>query len=363
MNICNVLVNTLLFCAVLAPAQTWVHPGTLNDKAELDFIKSQISQGKEPWASHLEHMIRVEGLSEAPTPEEFIDAGAGENSRDNARRAYGNALAWYLTGNEQYAQQAIAILNAWSNLKSIQSPDQQKLLQAGWIGALFGPAADIMLGYDKWSAADIQRLRGMFRRAFYPVLVTASTWNGNVDLTQIEALLSIAVFNEDGEKFSRGLDRLKSRIPQYFYLATDPLPDSARWYKPSLWVDGLTQETCRDNNHHAQFALSAAVGAAEIAWHQGVDVYSTYQDRLVKAVELMGLQSSSGNMQGTCNVNIASDDVYDTWEIAYHHYHVRKGLPMPNTKRMITQKARFAHNGPNSWNIFYETLTHADLAP
>lgn len=356
-----ILFHTILICAIFAPAQTWIHPGTLSDKAELDFLKSQIAQRKEPWTSHLQRMILVEGLSEAPTPEEFIDASAGENSRDNARRAYGNALAWYLTGNELYAKQAISILNAWSSLKGIQSQDQQKLLHGGWIGALFGPAADMMLRYEKWNAADIQKLRSMFRRAFYPVLITASTWNGNVDLTQIEALLSIAVFNEDGEKFSKGLDRLKARIPKYFYLSTDPQPDSTLWYNPTKWLDGLTQETCRDNNHHAQFALSSAIGAAEIAWHQGVDIYSTYQDRLVKAIELMGMQSSTGNMQGVCKNDITSKDVYDTWEIAYHHYHTRKGIPMPNTERMISQLVRFAHNGPNSWNIFYETLTHANL--
>lgn len=350
-----------LVCAISTPAQTWIHPGTINNKAELDFLKQKIASGAEPWTSHLERMISIEGLSEAPTSEEIIDASAGENSRDNARRAYGNALAWYLTGKEVYAKQAIAILNAWSSLKSISSADQQKLLQGGWVGALLGPAADIMLGYPKWDPADIAKLRAMFRRAFYPVLITASTWNGNVDLTQIEALLSIAVFNEDGEKFSRGLDRLKTRVPKYFYLLSDPLPDSTTWSNPTKWMDGLTQESCRDNNHHAQFALSAAIGAAEIAWHQGIDLYTIYQDRFVKAIELMAIQSVSGNMQGVCKNNNTSTDVYDTWEIAYHHFHIRRGIDMPNTWNMITQKVRSAHNGPNSWNIFYETLTHANL--
>lgn len=211
------------------------------------------------------------------------------------------------TGKEVYAKQAIAILNAWSDLKGIQSQNQQKLLQGAWIGSLLGPAADMMLRYEKWNASDIQKLRSMFRRFFYPVLITASTWNGNVDLTQIVALLAIAVFNEDGEKFSRGLDRLKSRVPKYFYLS-DPQPDSTNWFSPALWSNGLTQETCRDNNHHAQFALSAATGAAEIAWHQGIDIYTLYQDRFIHAIELMALQNSSGSMQNVCKNNSTSKD-------------------------------------------------------
>jgi hypothetical protein len=126
-------------------------------------------------------------------------------------------------------------------------------------------------------------------------------------------------------------------------------------------VDGLTQETCRDNNHHAQFGLSGAVGAMETAWHQGVDVYATYQPRILAAMELMGLQCSSGSMQGTCSNDVTSTDVCDTWEIGYNHYHTRLGLDMPNTWTMITTKVRAAVINPGSWNVFYETLTHADI--
>lgn len=349
------------FLANSPMAKDWIHPGTLHNRQELDFIKTQISQGKQPWAVAWEQMLGNESLDEAPTPEEYIDASAGENSRDNARRAYGNALAWYITGNEKYAQQAINLLNAWSNLKGIRANDQQKLLQAAWTGSLWGPAADLMLSYPAWKTADVEQLRKMFRKVYYPLLITASTWNGNVDLTQIEALMAIAVFCEDEEKFGRALDRLKARVPAYFFLETDEKPDSVRWSNPILWPSGLTQETCRDNNHHAQFALSAAIGAAEIAWHQGVDVYAIYQERFTKAMELMSRQELTGNMQGVCPNNSATKDIYDTWEIAYHHYHDRQGISLPQTEKMIQYMVRSTRGGPKDWNIFYETLTHADL--
>jgi len=252
-------------------------------------------------------------------------------------------------------------LNAWSILQSITATDQQKLLQGGWIGSLFGPAADLMLTYPGWAPADIENFRAMLKRAFYPVLNTASTWNGNVDLHQISAMMSIAVFNEDETEFNLGLTRLAARIPKYFYLTSEPQPSATVWSSPTLWVDGLTQETCRDNNHHAQFGLSGAIGAMETAWHQGVDVYSTYQSRMVAAMELMGLQSSSGDMQGTCANNVTSGDVYDTWEIGYNHYHSRQNIAMPNTWKMISENVRSTMSNGGSWSIFYETLTHADI--
>lgn len=359
--------------AASASARSWVHPGTLDGKVELDYAKTQLAAKAQPYTFEFTTMKNNEGgLSKAPSPQTTIDAnsGAAEAARDDARRTYGNALAWCLTGDTTYARQSVAYLNAWSGLQSITARDEQNRLVAGWIGSLFGPAADLMLGFSGWQATDIENFRAMFKRAFYPVLNTASTWNGNVDLHQICAMMAIAVFCEDSSEFNLGLTRLAARVPSYFFLTSDGRPPAIAgdggnyqsfWSNPTKWVDGLTQETCRDNNHHAQFAMSAALGAMETAWHQGVDVYTTYQTRMVAALELMGLQCSSGQMQNTCANNSTSGDVYDTWEIGYNHYHNRKGIALPNAWAMISKKVRSADSNPGSWNIFYESLTHADI--
>jgi hypothetical protein len=357
----------------LSGGTAWSHPGTLDGKAELDYVKTQLAANVDPYKFEFTTMGYNEGgLAKAPTPQTSIDAnsGAADAARDDARRAYGNALAWYLTGDVVYATQAVSYLNAWSGLQSITATNDQNKLVAGWLGSLWGPAADIMLTYPGWAAADIENFRAMLKRAFYPVLNTASTWNGNVDLHQISAMMALSVVNEDQEEFNLGLARLATRMPAYFFLVSDGTPPSIAgdngsvtgfWSNPTAWVDGLTQETCRDNGHHAQFALSGAIGAMETAWHQGVDVYSVYQPRMVAALELMGLQLTSGSMQGTCANNTASADVYDTWEIGYNHYHTRMGVGLPNTWAMISTKVRSYQSNPGSWNIFYESLTHADI--
>ena len=52
-----------------------------------------------------------------------------------------------------------------------------------------------------------------------------STWTGNVDLTLIDAMMFIAVFNDDAALFQEGIARLATRVPAYFYLETDgPTP-------------------------------------------------------------------------------------------------------------------------------------------
>jgi hypothetical protein len=185
-------------------------------------------------------------------------------------------------------------------------------------------------------------------------------------------MLAIAVFNEDEALFRQGIERLRVRSAAYFYLTSDgPRPPPIAgdrgdpdkfWSQPRHWVDGLTQETCRDNGHHAQFALASALHAAETAWHQGVDVYTEHQQRYVAAMELLAGQFLSGSMGGLCANDVPSQQRFNTWEVGYHHYHGRMGLDLPNTRRLILEQIR-----PNSiraiWNINYETLTHADLPP
>ncbi len=345
------------------PGAPFVHPGALNSQADLDFVKAQIAAGQNPWARAFNEMktyaIRNKNTTTAPMTESA--------QKLDGRRAYANALAWYYTGDVKYAENAIGILNVWgTTFEGYPTADGQNQLQGGWIGSLLGPAAEIMRGYSGWDPADMAKVQTMFREKFYPVLNTPSTWNGNVDLTQIDAMMSIAVFNDDEAEFNLGLQRMEARFPAYFYLKSDGgVPAIAGdggdinkfWNNPTLWVDGLTQETCRDNGHHTQFGMASALHAAEVAWNQGVDVYAEHSDRFVATMELMATQILTGDMQGTCVNKFTTSDLYDTWEVGYNHYHNRMGIELPNTYKLITTRVRTA--GMNDWNIFYETLTHA----
>ena len=345
------------------PGAPFIHPGALNSQADLDFVKAQIAAGQNPWARAFNEMktyaIRNKNTTTAPMTESA--------QKLDGRRAYANALAWYYTGDVNYAENAIGILNVWgTTFEGYPTADGQNQLQGGWIGSLLGPAAEIMRDYSGWDPADMAKVQTMFREKFYPVLNTPSTWNGNVDLTQIDAMMSIAVFNDDEAEFNLGLRRMEARFPAYFYLKSDGgVPAIAGdggdinkfWNNPTLWVDGLTQETCRDNGHHTQFGMASALHAAEVAWNQGVDVYAQHSDRFVAAMELLATQILSGDMQGTCVNKFTTSDLYDTWEVGYNHYHNRMNIELPNTYKLITTRVRTA--GMNDWNIFYETLTHA----
>lgn len=345
----------------------FVHPGGTNGKTDLDYVKTKIANGEEPWVSKLNE---VKALATAGT--NSSTAGLDENGQKaDGRKVYANVLCWYFTGNDAYANNAKAILKVWANTFPGYTPPapgqgSQAQLNAAWIGALMGSAAEILRGYTAWSSADIGSVQNMFKTKFYPALNQMSTWNGNVDLTQIDAMMNIAVFNDDTTEFNLGLQRFKARVPAYFYLASDIKAPSINgdggntnnfWSNPAMWVDGLTQETCRDNNHHAQYGMASALHAAEVAWNQGVDIYTANTNRFKAVLELMAIQLLSGSMQGTCSNNVTNNDIYNTWEVGYNHYHNRKGISLPNTKLLIMNKVRPI--GQSDWNIFFETLTHA----
>ena len=372
MKFLSILLASLWSGAASAAAMTFVHPGALDSREELDFVKAEIQAGAEPWSGEFERIRASRFASREPHPLAGIDSKTDDArvSRDDAIAAYTQALLWYYSGAQSYARGSIALLDSWAQLRGFTSGTEQDRLQAGWIGAVFAPAAEIMRGYSGWTPDRIGNLQAMFRRAFYPQLNSASPWNGNVDLTEIDAMLAIAVFNDDEAEFDRGLARLRVRSRAYFYLAADGARppaiagdrDNYRkfWYNPSKWVDGLTQETCRDNGHHAQFALGSALHAAETAWHQGFDVYGENQERYTAAMELMAAQFLTDSMHGVAADDTPTRDRYDTWEVGYSHYHNVAGIDLPNTRRLILGQIRPGARRAD-WNLVYETLTHADL--
>jgi hypothetical protein len=163
---------------------------------------------------------------------------------------------------------------------------------------------------------------------------------------------------------------LKIRNRAYFYLKSEgPLPPAiagdggdpqAFWSNPKSWVDGLNQETCRDNGHHSQFGLGSALQAAEIAWHQGVDVYGENQQRYTAAMELLAGQFLSGSMKGLCKDDTPTSNRYDAWEIGYNHYHNRRGIALPNTAKLIVEQIR-ARAPRAVCNLAFNMLTHSGL--
>ena len=347
----------------------------MNGKAELDRVKEEIRKAPGLWHNKdkfgpLHELATPYAKSRAPGSSRADE----EDAKHDARKAYANALAWYYTEDARYAQNALAVFDVWARTFTGYTVEPgvsgQSQLNAGWIGALLGSAAEVLSGYKGWTEQQRADVRHMFASKFYPALHQESGWNGNVDLTQIDALINIAVFNENRTWFDEAKLRLKRRNPRFFYLPTDEGVNRSNpsWFSPTRWVAGLTQETCRtnasppnDNGHHTQYALASALRVAEVAWNQGDEsIYAENQDRYVAAMELLAMQVNSGDMQGTCADPVTTKSLFDTWAIGYNHYHRRRGIDLPSTQALLMSTARPKRS---DWNIFFESLTHGSAKP
>jgi hypothetical protein len=376
------------------------HPGVIVNGAQLAFLKQKLAAKAQPWTDAFEmaktrkppSYLSTElfaSLDYTPKPVPDIccgsqtapDVGCRAEQFDGLN-AVTHALFWALTGEPQYAQQSLKVLNAYSaTLKTHVAPEtmcgtpaglsSNTPVQSGWTGSLFARAAEIMRTYSGWQPADIERFSGMLRSAYLPHLVNgAIKQNGNWELSMADALVQIGVFLDDKATFEQGLTLWRRRVPAYFYLKSDgPTPQTlpgqvAKW-NATVYFDGLSQETCRDLGH-VQYGLAAAINAAETARIQGVDLYSEQATRLVAALELTASYLNGATMpdpgcpyDDTEKIgfpNPASND-NPMWEIAYNQYATRAGMSLPNTKALIARIRPTAAGHHMAW----ETLTHAEV--
>lgn len=325
------------------------HPGILVTRAQLDFVKQNIARDVEPWASAF---ARAEAdprgsLAYAPHPPlaqpatdttpaaddgvvlcgSFSDPDVHcSDEKDDAVAAYTQALLWVLGGDERYARNAIAILDAWAML------DDHRLfnaaLQAAWTGSMFARAAELMQLSPLWTPVRAAMFKAMTRRAFLPRLRAARPGsapegdashgqNGNWLLAVADALIQLGVLLDDGATYDEGVALWRDRVPSYCYLSSldgehprlppggyggrnagfSPAPTRTGdpfgyWGQaagttagaPRVLGDGVSQETCRDLEH-VQLGLAAMMNGAETAWIQGTNLYREQAPRMAACLE------------------------------------------------------------------------------
>jgi hypothetical protein len=365
---------------------TLVHPGILVNKGMLDFVKGKIAAGAAPWKAALSKVQSdsMGSLSYTATPHATVECGPTSNpdigctdEKNDVIAAYSDALIWYYTGDQKHADKAIQIMNAWSAVLKKHTNDNEQL-QASWAAEIFPRAAEIIRYSNAgWSAPDIEQFKTMLKTAYLPEVVNGSTRTGNWDTSAIEAAMNIAIFLDDTVEFQKAVAMWRARTPAYVYLSTDgalpvqpprqsALSDSALksyWFNPKKFVDGLTQESCRDlpgsgtaGFGHAQYGVAAIINAAETARIQGVDLFASEQKRLSAMLELHS-KYLNGATVDLCNTQIAGVDADPMWEIGYNAYANMLSQPLPATQTLIKSIRPTGATHHMAW----ETLTHGDI--
>jgi hypothetical protein len=319
---------TLVLCAAAAAgrAQPFAHPGLNQSAKDLAHMKQLVLQGKPPWKEAFQRLrasINLDYNVKAHThvlrgPYGKPNIGGGELSKD-AGMAYDCALAWYITGDKAFSDKAIEILNTWSATLWDFDYNDAKLL-AAWTGHVLCNAAEILRHTGAgWQRQDVERFTHMLMTVYYPLMRNYYPQaNGNWDGAIIHSIMAIAVFTDNRKLFDNALN--------HFLYA--PVNGSVFKY---IYPNGQCQESIRDQGH-VQLGLGEFAGAAQIAYTQGVDLFSIADNRIA-----LGFEYTAGFLLGEkpyCYgvLSERAKTLRDDYEYVYRHY-AAQGIVLPYTKR------------------------------
>ncbi len=289
-------------------------------------MKKQVLAGQQPYKDAFERLMAATDLSFAVKPHTHVLRGSygrpnigGDDLSKGANLAYNCALIWYITGDKAYATKARDVLNAWSERLWDFDYNDAKLL-AAWTGHVLCNAAELLRHTpgSGWQPQDTQRFSHLMMTVYYPLMrYYFPQANGNWDGAIIHSLLAIAVFTDNRPLFQQAMD----------HLLHGPVNGSLFKY---IYPDGQCQESTRDQAH-VQLGLGEFAGAAQIAFTQGVDVFSMGDNRLALGYEYTAQFLAGKTPYCYGEISERAKTLRDDYEYVYRHY-TAMGVDMPYTK-------------------------------
>jgi len=219
----------------------------------------------------------------------------------DGQQAYKQALAWWVTDDTRYADNALNIIRAWGNKQGAnqQWGGDNGPLEAGWGLASMSKALEL-LRYKQQTATnkpwDLYKQEGQRVYDDYVQWVTTvmlpqmdaytkknepnslANWHSTI----AEAYIAFSFLTEtSGHYYEKGKDLFMRTVTDYFRWGkgnwTKGPPETTR-------VLGECSETLRDIDH-SQMGLGGLVQVAEMCWQQDEDLYSYSDCALAAALE------------------------------------------------------------------------------
>ncbi len=308
----------------------FVHPGILQNHSDLDFMKSKVDAGENPWKAAWDNLLAqpTSSLDFVPQPRAHIyrgSYGAGQTGVNELNAAVAAAqshvLQWWVSKKQEHARKCIEILDAWSGTLCDFAGNDAMLL-AGWTGGSLANVAEILrFSYSGWKADSIARFERMLQTVYVPLLRGYfPEANGNWDGAIMHSLLGIAVFCED--------HALLESVLQHYRIGNGNA-GITRYVYPT----GQCEESTRDQAH-TQLGLGYFALTARIASKQGIDLFSEADDRLALGFEYTSRYVLGEEVQSFGTISETTRGRFDDfYEAAFQHYRYEKGLAMPYTER------------------------------
>ncbi|WPU94740.1 alginate lyase family protein [Mucilaginibacter sabulilitoris] len=310
--------------------KSFQHPGMMQSKTDLETMKANINAGKQPWKAAFEKLKAATPLDYKTKAVAHLSQGAygtddrgGKELLRSAGIAYDAALLWYITGDKRYANESVAILNAWSAKLWDFDGNNAKLL-AGLSGHYLLNAAEVIrYSNADWKPLEVDQFKRFMLSVYYPLIKDFfPEANGNWDASMINTMLCIGIFCDNHEIFDRA-------VSKYIY------GNGNGGIVKYIYPGGQIQEATRDWGH-VQLGLGEFAKAAQTAWTQGVDLFSIAGNRLALGFEYASkfLLNEDVPVYGVISGR-ERGGLRDIYETIYNFYHFQKNLDMPYTRRIV----------------------------
>ena len=315
---------------------SFVHPGMLQSSRDLQRMRDGIRNHKQPLFGGFERLradphSRLNYQPRGASPE----IGRNPNVRFDAfdsdsNAAYQCALMGHLTEDPAYFLLCREIVEDWAaTLKRVTGADATLCAALG--GFKMTNAAELLrYSSAQWPQENADRFGRMLRGALLPVINGFAPFaNGNWDTAAIKAMMAIAIYTNDRALFDRAL----------VYYLHGCGNGSIDHY---IYSNGQCQESGRDQQH-TQLGLAHMGDCCEMAWHQGLDLYGTLDNRLLLGFEYTAryileedvpfLPDEDRTGKYKHSVISPRSALRPNYEQIYNHYTKRRGIPAPSTQR------------------------------
>ncbi|MFK4104540.1 alginate lyase family protein [Streptomyces sp. NPDC019531] len=365
---------TALPATASAAGSALAHPGLLHTSADLSRMAAKVKAGAAPYTAGFAKLTAnrhaQSGWTANPQATVYRGSGSPENYAtlyNDIHAAYQNGLRHHVSGEDAYADTAVAILNAWSAKLTSVEGTADRFLAAGLYGYQFANAAELVRDHPDFELA---RFQEMLSKVFAPLsddflvhhngAVITNYWT-NWDLCAMACVLATGIFCDDRSQVTRAID----------YFKNGEGLGSIKKAIPVVHDDGLAEwlEAGRDQGH-ALLGVGLMGTFCEMAWNQGYDLYGYDDSRFLKGAQYVAKWSLGGEVSYTANTRekgaagiwsgretasaAAGVDPAMTrpiWAVIANHYTKRRGLSASYVTRAAAKSAPEGGGGdygPNS---------------
>jgi fibronectin type 3 domain-containing protein len=319
-------------------------------------MKAKVDAGAQPWTAGYQRLLQAPYCNlnhdADPRPIVYVDSSEGQNNyivlaRD-AAAAYQLALRYHVSGDEAYAAKAVSVLMEWANTHTSWSGNTNVSLRAGLYGYQLACAGELVRNYSGWAPADFAKFQNYIRTQFYKIVSPndvdrgflfyhhGTCWShywANWEMAAMATVIATGVLCDDQTIFQEGID--------YFYdgVGVGRISELLHYLHPNGL--GQSQEFGRDQGH-ASMLMPLLGTFCEIAWNQGIDLYSELDNAFLAMSEDLAKHNlwydvpyvSYINCEYVVQTNIGSGQgaIRAGTDLVYNHYVNRKGLSAPYTK-------------------------------